>query len=178
MVPFDHALEAWVVAHRIGVLDWPMRALSAFGNGGFGWLGIAAVLTLTAKMSGRALAQMALALVCAALLVDSAIKPLVNRPRPWEQRPAITVIGPQPRDPSFPSGHSATAAASAVILTVAVPGAALWWWLLAVAIGYSRVYLGDHFPLDVLAGGAIGAALAWLVVRLTAVADRRPMLYP
>ena len=41
------------------------------------------------------------------------------------------------------------------------------WWTMAAAIGYSRVYLGDHYPLDVMAGGAIGAALAWLVMRIT-----------
>src|SRR5579872_4492989 len=164
MVRLDHLVDAWVVANRVAVLDWPMLALSAFGNGGFGWLAVAAVLTLTTKMSGRVLARLILALLCTALLVDATIKPLVKRPRPWQQRPAITVIGPQPGDPSFPSGHAAAAAASAVVLTVGVPEAAVWWWLLALAVGYSRVYLGDHFPLDVLAGGAIGAAVAWVVV--------------
>lgn len=67
---------------------------------------------------------------------------------------------------SFPSGH--TTAAFALYLTLAFSGAfrinTAWWLLPAVIAALSRVYVGQHFLVDVVAGAAIGTAIAWLVM--------------
>ena len=92
-----------------------------------------------------------------------AVKAGVERPRP-----ATTI--PQ-ADPlmgaggwSFPSGHAATAFAGAVALSYLWRRGAPLFFLLAAAIAFSRVYVGVHFPGDVLAGAALGAVvgLAWV----------------
>jgi undecaprenyl-diphosphatase len=167
MLGLDHLVDAWIVSHRVAVLNPAMQALSAFGRGGLGWLAIAALLAIVRRLSVAELVRMILAIVCTSLLINWVVKPAVARPRPFERTPALHVIGPRPHDPSFPSGHSGNAAAAAMVLSIAVPWGRVLWWSLAGAIGYSRIYLGDHFPLDVLAGGAIGALVGWLVARLS-----------
>ncbi len=96
-------------------------------------------------------------------LLALAIKAGVERPRP-----SITV--PQ-ADPligaggwSFPSGHATTAFAGAVALSYLWRRAAPLFFLLAAAIAFSRVYVGVHYPGDVLAGAALGSlvGLAWV----------------
>ena len=74
-----------------------------------------------------------------------------------------------PHSHSFPSGHTATAFAGATVLSYLVPRAAPAFVLLAAAIAYSRLYVGVHFPLDVVGGAVIGIATALLLL----VAARR-----
>jgi undecaprenyl-diphosphatase len=92
----------------------------------------------------------------------------VERPssRYAEPRPLVHA----PLDGSFPSGHAATSFAAATVLTFARPRWAPAFFLLALAIGFSRIYVGVHYPLDVVGGAVLGilvaTALRWLVAAL------------
>jgi undecaprenyl-diphosphatase len=109
---------------------------------------------------------MTAAAVALADLAASGLKAAIDVPRPSTRysspRPLVTA----PHDHSFPSGHAATSFAAATILTAAVPRAAPLWYLLAAAIGFSRVYVGVHYPLDVVGGAILGAAIAIALLRL------------
>lgn len=96
------------------------------------------------------------------------IKAGVGRPRPplWRADPPPLI--PLPHSGSFPSGHATTAFAGAVVVAVAVPRLAVPSFVLAAAVAYSRVYVGVHYPLDVIAGAALGTAVAATVVAVTA----------
>jgi undecaprenyl-diphosphatase len=94
------------------------------------------------------------------------VKAAVGENRPTEPDPLVTI----PHSHSFPSGHTATAFAGAMMLSYLVPRAAPAFFTLAAAIAYSRLYVGVHFPLDVVGGAVIGVATALL---LLAIARRR-----
>lgn len=106
--------------------------------------------------------------IAASLIINTAItqglKYTINRNRPYEDYP--TIINPYTieKDASFPSGHTSTAFALAASVSmqhkkwyVVVPAYA---W--AGSVGYSRMYLGEHYPTDVLAGAVIGVGSAYL----------------
>ena len=102
----------------------------------------------------------------AATFITYGLKYSVKRTRPYITNPALKADGTG-RDPSFPSGHTSVAFSTATSLFlaykkwyVAVPA-----FTYAATVGYSRMYLGVHYPTDVLAGAVIGAGSAWLMYK-------------
>jgi undecaprenyl-diphosphatase len=118
------------------------------------------------------------ACVWSADLIALGIKAASGRPRPYESIPSVDTLVGATIGQSMPSGHAATSFAGAVIVTYLLPRAALFAFLLATAIAFSRIYVGVHYPSDVIAGAALGAlvsltALALLRLRRRTSAVRR-----
>ncbi len=107
------------------------------------------------------------------VIVAEGLKYAINRQRPYEKYPGVVFpYDASEHGQSFPSGHASIAFATATTLTleyrkwyVAAPA-----YLLATAVGYSRLYMGEHYPTDVIGGAAVGAASAvlshWLTNKL------------
>lgn len=102
-------------------------------------------------------------------VITQGLKYTINRNRPYEDYPTIITPYSIENDASFPSGHTSTAFALATSLSIqckkwyVVVPSFLW----ASSVGYSRMYLGEHYPTDVFAGAAIGIGSAYLSEWLT-----------
>lgn len=168
IVQLDQSVRLWVVLHRIAALNPVLWGASVVGRGGIVWLAIGVTLAATHRLRPWALIELALAILLATLLADHLLKPIVARERPFTSTPDSPVIGGRPQDASFPSGHTANAFAGAFVLSRVVPSTRIGWWAMAAVIAYSRIYLGVHYPLDVLAGALIGCACGAMAGRLIA----------
>jgi undecaprenyl-diphosphatase len=145
-------------------------------------LGSTVIIAVTTTAASAALlyrgrwrrALVLIAVVVMAAASDELLKAFYDRPRP-----DFAIVGLYIRSPSFPSGHST--ASAALWLTLAMiaasfetrTGAKVFWFALAIgavmAVGFSRVYLGAHWPTDVLAGwilGAVWALIGWIALNL------------
>jgi undecaprenyl-diphosphatase len=162
---FDHALRLWIVTHRLAVLSPLMSFVSFIGRGAFVWLSAGAILTIARRMRRSELLRLVLSLLLASTLANQVLKPLVNRERPYVSTPQIQILDELPNDASFPSGHAAGSFAALYVLSRAVPAARLAWWGMALAIAFSRVYVGVHYPFDVIGGAILGWCCGMLVER-------------
>lgn len=131
----------------------------------FAWGVAPAILALWLWKGGRkalkVLVVAALAVAAADQFAARAIKPLVSRPRPANAGVFVDLRAPEGGWYGFPSNHAANSAAAAAVLSVAYPGGAYAFAGISALIGYSRVYCGVHYPLDVIAGWALGVAIGW-----------------
>lgn len=170
---FDAGLYRWVndLAGRTPQpVDDAIRFFSDYG------LGIFAVLMLIvwwrARQNGSATMAAALSVpltVVVAFLVNDGVKALFDEQRPCQTLHTVTVeTCPALGDWSFPSNHSAIAAAAAVALLFADRRIGLRYALpVALLMAASRVWIGVHYPHDVIIGLLVGAAVAWPVSLLT-----------
>lgn len=142
-----------------------MEKITLFGEHGIFWIVIC--LSLMAFKKTRRIGiicslSLALTFICCNLL----IKPIVDRLRPWEAYPVLKPLLEDPGDASFPSGHTANAMgpAWALFLTGYDNKKARIWGVLAVIlaffIGFSRIYLGVHYPSDVICALILGVLCA------------------
>jgi undecaprenyl-diphosphatase len=155
-----------VVQHRAQPFDTLFVALSHLGSYGFIWLTLA-VLTVWLWRRPVVFPLVLIAYFTSAAVTDL-IKLAVDRGRPVDH-PLVR----EPTTYSFPSGHAATSFACAATLAPFAPRHAKpVLYALAAAIAYSRVYVGVHYPLDVLGGAALGLLLAKALRRLPAVLRR------
>ncbi|GBD05508.1 Undecaprenyl-diphosphatase BcrC [bacterium HR20] len=146
------------------LLDWIMPHVTSlhwwlpFFVVGLGWL------LLRGGRHGRWCAAMVVLTVGVAdLATNRVIKPLVGRVRPCTALPTVVLRIPCPEGPSFPSSHAVNMAALATVLTLSYRRWWWVWWSAALVVGLSRVYVGVHYPSDVLAGWGIGALIALLL---------------
>ncbi|MEW2168048.1 phosphatase PAP2 family protein [Streptomyces sp. NPDC007084] len=163
----DQRLFTRVAAARIPGADPALGRLSHAADHGRLWLGTAAGLALVGGHTARRAALRGIgSLALASLTVNTLVKWSARRPRPLlDGVPRARLLERQPHTTSFPSGHSASAAgfATGVALESTRYGAVVA--PVAAAVAFSRVYVGVHFPGDVLAGVAIGAGAAFLTCR-------------
>lgn len=94
------------------------------------------------------------------------LKHVVSRVRPYNALANINPLKTE-RDYSFPSGHTAAAFSAALTINASVPVISIFCFSLAVLIGYSRIYIGVHYPSDVIAGGLIGLGITEILLLLT-----------
>jgi undecaprenyl-diphosphatase len=159
LADLDSDLFTWVVEHRAAPFDVLFVALSVAGQAGLVWIALAPVLALRARRPVLFTTLVTAATVWTADILAIALKGAAGRERPYEVIPAADPLLRWDVSSSLPSGHAATSAAGAVILAFLLGRYGLPLALLAMAIGFSRVYIGVHYPLDVLAGAAIGIAV-------------------
>ncbi len=156
--------------HRVGWLDPIFVGLSTIGYAGLVWILLALCVALATRRSLVGVAALTAICVWGADLLTLGLKAAFDRERPFE-----VITNPEPLlggtlGASLPSGHAATSAAGAVVLAAFAPRAAPALALLAIGIAFSRVYVGVHYPADVVLGAALGAA-----VGLAGLCLRRPL---
>ena len=162
----DRALFRAIFGVKWAPLTSVMRAFTIAGTAGalWGFLAAAAFLLTGLEPSRLLIPWTAIA---ASWTVAEGMKYLFDRSRPFLWDTEIAPLIKTPSSSSFPSGHSATAAAGAITLSVLYPPFAPVLVLAGLLVVLSRVYLGVHFPFDVLAGIVIGIATSAVVLAVS-----------
>ena len=198
LIGIQHALNAdWLTPI--------MKSITMLGEDGIFWILVCLVLLLF-KRTRRLGVICSLSLLCTFIVCNLCLKPAVDRVRPWITFQLVNPMLPPPGDASFPSGHSANSMGPAwamflATMPVRMAGGrsydkvrCLGWngegvsphtmhkfgiaaVVLAVLIGISRLYLGMHYPSDVVCGLLIGMIVATVVYRIILRAeDKRGMM--
>jgi len=160
---WDGAVLLWLqnVVRSDGLTQF-MAAYTHMGDSGLLFIIIAVGLLCFPKTRKAGLTALT-ALLIGFLLTNQMLKPLVGRPRPWEDIAGLLPLVEE-HSFSFPSGHTTSAFAFAGALLLSLPvkwgkAAALG---AAVLMGFSRLYVAAHYPTDVLGGVVIGLLAGWI----------------
>jgi membrane-associated phospholipid phosphatase len=152
---------------------WLRTPLVDYAKYGVVLFGLLLVLGLVFSRRGSARTLAAAVWACAAVLLAVAVnQPIVHavrEARPFTGHPAVLVLVARSADASFPSDHSVMAGAAAAGLLLVSRRIGLVALVAAVVMAFARVYVGVHYPGDVLAGLVVGAAVAilgWVLVRV------------
>ena len=159
---WEYSFLSFLQAHQTAGMSSLMGFLSFLGYADLLWI-LLGVLLLLPQRSRKTGAQVLAALLVTFVLGNIFLKPLFERPRPFEVYQALIPLFDRPDSFSFPSGHTMAAfsAATALFCNERAGGTAAL--LLAALIGFSRMYNLVHYPTDVFAGMIIGIGIGLLV---------------
>lgn len=141
--------------------DVLMPMITALGNGGTIWIAIG-IICIGFKKTRPAGIQLLLAITLGFIIGNLGLKILIGRQRPYTVNTNILLLIAEPRDYSFPSGHtlSSFAAAISIFFYNRVWGIAAL--ILASLIAFSRMYLYVHYPSDILGGLLLAIFVSYL----------------
>jgi undecaprenyl-diphosphatase len=160
----DRQIDRWVVHHRTEPFDTLFVWLSRAGSSGLVWVVISIVVGIVWRR--YALFGMTLLTVLVADTSNYLLKDVFDRQRPSARYAEPDPLLHPPSSHSFPSGHAATSFACATVIGASVPKLRVPLYVLAALIAWSRVYVGVHYPADVLAGALYGLAVGLVLVRV------------
>lgn len=144
---------------RTPIMDIIMPLITSIGNGLTIWMLIGAIFVITKKYRKYGF-MIILSLILSFIVGNLSLKPLIGRIRPFDVVPLLdTLLIKPPTDFSFPSGHTMSAFASAVVLFYMDKKVGTLALILSTLIGFSRLYLYVHYPSDVFCGMLIGILL-------------------
>ena len=152
---------------RNPILDNIMIFITSLGNGGMIWIA-ATIILMIPKKTRKVGIMSAVALLGSLIINNNIVKNIVQRPRPFVTFTELQIIIPTPSEFSFPSGHTSSSFAAAAVFyrhlpkKIGMPSV-----VLAGLIGFSRLYVGVHYPTDVIAGVIMGILLSYLAEFLT-----------
>lgn len=160
---------------RNPILNPVLICITTLGNAGAIWIAGTIALCIC-KRTRRIGIICACSLTVAFLLNNLFLKNLVGRIRPYEVVAGLQAIIARPVDASFPSGHTSSGFSVAWVLLRNVPKRyGIPAVCLAALIGFSRLYVGVHYPTDVLVGMLIGIGCAYLADALVKRYGQRGM---
>ena len=164
----DRSLFTAIAEHRSPMLDRVMPKLSRAADYSVLWMAVGAGLAATGDRRLKWAAERGLGnIALASLLTNQVGKRLAPRLRPAiESVPLARRVFRLPTSNSFPSGHSASAAAFAMGVSTQAPAAGIVVQALAGLVAFSRIATGAHYPSDVAVGWAIGSAVSTLGARV------------
>lgn len=143
-----------------------MIFFSVIGSTGFPWLLILfGLLIFNFKANKKIILWGFLGLLIVSVLNEIILKPYFARPRPVHLIENIILVNQNPQGFSFPSGHAATSFFAALFLGLSFRRFLIPLIILASIISFSRVYLGYHYPLDILGGLLEGGIIGFLLWR-------------
>jgi len=150
-----------------GWLDSVAWSVAMLFTGGWIWvIGTLVAYLLRVPKSWGAVKRLLPSVVIATWIIEYPIKAYFRRRRPFVRIVQALVIGKKPGSWSFPSGHTGSSFASAWILSTIWPSWAPAFFGLASSVGFSRVYVGAHYPGDVASGAFLGVVLSEAVRRI------------
>ncbi|MBS1264122.1 MAG: hypothetical protein MAG715_01322 [Methanonatronarchaeales archaeon] len=157
MPGFDEGVLRFLLRFRSPLITQVSVTLTALGSLPFGVVLVSGLLTVRARRLARAAGLG----VLLAGMVTYSIKLLIRRPRPQGVDVPLDFV---PWTSAFPSAHAAVAFALAYLISREAGGR---WFFYSVAgmVAFTRVYLGVHYPSDVMVGAGIGLISGWAVVR-------------
>ena len=175
LLSLDGAALLWIQEFVRCELLTPLLSLyTQLGNAGIVRI-VLSVVMLCFRKTRKAGALSLVAMLFGLLCTNVVLKHLVARPRPWLTVEGLNFLVVENDPNSFPSGHTCAAFAAAGVWFRTLPKTWMRWTalVLAVLMGFSRLYVGVHFPSDVVAGCLVGLLCAWLAWRLYQTIEKR-----
>jgi Membrane-associated phospholipid phosphatase len=144
---------------RSAFLDPIMHFFTLIGEAGIVWIVLGLLLLLHPKTRKGGF-FMLLCLLAGFLLNNILIKNLIQRPRPYVTIPALISAVGEVSEWSFPSGHTCSSFTCATALALSFGKKGALAFIPALLISLSRIYVGVHYPSDIICGALLGALVA------------------